>query len=129
MKLNSIVEAFPSLKKLYMMSLPYSKTHLIMEVLECVKKETEFYVDQEYNLAGQYARKDKNGNLEVKDGKISFPSANKMDSYLKKLDDLRNIDIKWDFPIIKITEKEMGDQCISGKDIENLKGFIEFGGE
>lgn len=100
-----------------------------MEVLECVKKETEFYVDQEYNLAGQYARKDKNGNLEVKDGKISFPSANKMDSYLKKLDDLRNIDIKWDFPIIKITEKEMGDQCISGKDIENLKGFIEFGGE
>lgn len=99
-----------------------------MEMQEQAKKDVIFYSEKEMALTEKYALKE-NGKPKIENGKISFSSYETMQEFGQKRDELRDTDIEWDFPVIQITEKEMGDQCISGKDIENLKGFIEFGGE
>ena len=128
MTLINIFNAFSSLQIAYKLALPYSKSRKIMKLLHKVKPDCQFYIDKERELAEQYAITE-NGKLKIEDGKISFASDGEMQAYLRKIEELRNMEIEWDFPIIHITDAEIGNQPISGEDIETLAPFITFGGD
>lgn len=128
MKLFKMFEAFLALQDVYSLMLPYKKSREIMQLKETIRREAEFYTQQEKKLAEQFAVKE-NGQLKLDNDKILFPSRDSMQKFSQKREELKSMEIDMNITAIQITEQEIENQCISAQCIENLKGFIEFGGD
>ncbi len=127
MKLYKLFQAYHPIDKACRMDFPYKKSREILLLRNRVRTEYEFYSQEEMKLVEQYAKKDADGRAEVKGGKVSFETLEHMKEYSDRLAELRDTEIDIAFLVIHITDQEIGDQRISGQDIDLLKDFIKFG--
>lgn len=121
MNLYKIYSAWSAVCNVYKLKIPYAKARKVMQLREKIKQEGTFYEEQAQTLADEYGK--------PADGKVSFDTPELMQGYIDKINELRNTEVDWDLEIITITDTEIGNQSISGEDIENLAPFITFGGD
>lgn len=129
MKLHKINNACKALEHMLKLQLPYPTIREMLRLRNLLRPEAEMYAQEEEKLIYQYGKKHKNGTPEIQNGRIKFDSTEQMEKYKDQINKLRSMEIDLPLSLIKITEKEIGQQLISMECIDNLEGFIEFGGD
>lgn len=129
MKLHKINNACKALEHLLKLQLPYPTIREMLRLRNLLRPEAEMYAQEEEKLIYQYGKKRKNGTPEIENGRVKFDSMEQMEKYKDRINELRSMEIDLPLSLIKIKEKEIGQQPISMECIDNLEGFIEFGGD
>lgn len=106
--------------------LPYPKTRQIMRIRDRIKPDAELYEAEQKKLLKRYALLDPYGNPKSKNNRACFDSEENKNKFIDEMTKLRETPLDFCADVISVTEAEIGSQLISGEDIENLTGFIQF---
>ncbi len=115
-----IVKAYEALQRLTDLSLPLAKARAIYSMVKKADEHFQFAVKEEGKYVTEF-----NGTL-AEDGNVSFATADDMKGFSKKVEALNKSEVEWDIPPVTLTEKDLGSQIITPKDIAALEGFVNF---
>lgn len=128
MKQGKIIQAYKALDKLMMQETPLQTALKLFEMREKLRPSWEFQIGEEEKLQKKYA------NINFADFSVSWENGNEEDKKLKiaelsacekDIQALADLDRILEIEPIQIPAESVSVK-IAGKDIEALKGFVEF---
>lgn len=113
-------KAYPALMRLAEFRLPVKKARCLYEITKKAEEHFQFAIAEERKYIIEFK------GQERPDGTVSFEKPELFGKYQKKIMELNNLEIEWDFKPIVLTESDVGEQTISTSDIHSLEGFVTF---
>ncbi len=115
MKLRILVEATEAIQKLLDLRLPSKTSFKIQRSLRPILSELETFENERKALIQRFAQPDDDGRLQI--------PPDKMDEFLKEMNDL--LDVEIDLSVSKISIEELGDTEMSVRDLLLLEFLFE----
>lgn len=118
MKIQQLLNAYPTMQKLITLKLPVKKAHKVFLMVKKAEEQREFFIQEEKKLIEQY-------EAEIKeDGRIYFKDAESKDAFLAADADLGQVEID-SLECITLTYDDLGDIDFTAADIAALEGVVE----
>lgn len=117
---EKINRAYESLMKLNNFKLPVKKAYAVYKLVQAVDSAYQFALSEERKYLDEF-----HGTLK-EDGNITFLTPSDCTAFKTKLDELCNMEVDIAIEVVKLDEKDLGEQTLSPADIFNLEGFVDF---
>lgn len=117
---EKINRAYESLMKLNNFKLPVKKAYAVYKLVQAVDSAYQFALSEERKYLDEF-----HGTLK-EDGSITFLTPSDCTAFKTKLDELCNMEVDIAIEVVKLNEKDLGEQTLSPADIFNLDGFVDF---
>ncbi len=117
---EKINRAYESLMKLNNFKLPVKKAYAVYKLVQAVDSAYQFALSEERKYLDEF-----HGTLS-ENGNITFLTPSDCTAFKTKLDELCNMEVDIDIEVVKLDEKDLGEQTLSPADIFNLEGFVDF---
>lgn len=119
MKIQQLLNAYPTMQKLITLKLPVKKAHKVFLMVRKTEEQKEFFVQEEKKLIEKYEAEIK------KDGMIYFKDSESKEAFLAAEAELGQLEIDG-FDPIYLTYDDMGDETFTAADIASLDGVVIF---
>lgn len=126
MKLNKIVEAYSGIQELMELKLPFKKSKSIAEIYFKMKKEIEFFQNENNKIINTYAKKNKDGTPSVQNNLIEFQNMDDKTMYLNEIEELKNMEIDFKFEKVELSEEDIENLKIKPMALVGLEEFISY---
>lgn len=117
---EKINKAYGSLMKLNNFKLPVKKAYAVYKMVQDVDKAYQFALSEERKYMDEFH------GVPKEDGSITFPTPSDCTAFKVKLDELCNVEVDIPIEVVKLGERDLGEQTLSPADIFNLEGFVDF---
>ena len=117
---GKINKAHESLMRLNNFKLPVKKAYAVYKLVQAVDDAYQFALSEERKYLEEF-----HGTLK-EDGSITFMTPGDCTAFQAKVDELCNMDVDIAIEVVKLDEKDLGEQTLSPADIFNLEDFVDF---
>ncbi len=117
---GKINRAHESLMKLNNFKLPVKKAYAVYKLVQAVDDAYQFALSEERKYLEEF-----HGTLK-EDGSITFLTPGDCAAFQAKVDELCNMDVDIVVEVVKLGEKDLGEQTLPPADIFNLEDFVDF---
>lgn len=122
MTVEKMINAHGAFRELMELQLPYGKVRQLRRLATWLEEEMASYCAEEHRAAEQC------GADIRQNGELFFPDAAAQEKYLQRIREVRETAVDG-WPLVALTEEDLGEQRIRLQTVMALAGFVEFGGD